>query len=155
MLAIVEADMLERRLTQIPHRAGVSRSDHVVVGLVLLKHSPHRVDVVAGEAPVPSGVEIAEPDFLGQTELDARRGVGDFARHELQAASRALVVEQNSRDRIEAKALAVVHRDPVAVDLRDAVWAPWIERRALALRRLHDLAEHLARAGLVEPRLRG
>jgi hypothetical protein len=42
----------------------------------------------------------------------------------------------------------------VPVDFRDTVRAPGIERRRLALRRLGDLAEHLARAGLVEARLR-
>src|SRR5262249_39987084 len=41
-------------------------------------------------------------------------------------------------------------RDPVAEHLRDAVRAARMERRRLALRRLRHLAEHLARAGLVE-----
>ena len=87
-------------------------------------------------------------------ELDARDGVGDLARHELEAAPRALVVEQDAGDGVEPEALAVVHRDPVPVHLRHAVRAPRIEGRRLALRRLDDLAEHLARAGLIEPRLR-
>ena len=37
----------------------------VVVGLVLLEHQPHRLDVVAGEAPVALGVEVAERQLVG------------------------------------------------------------------------------------------
>ncbi len=57
--------------------------------------------------------------------------------------------------RVEPEALAIVHGDPVTVDFRDAVRAARIERRVLVLRRLEHLAEHLARAGLIEPRLGG
>ena len=91
---------------------------------------------------------------MAEAQFDARGGVGDFAGHELETAARALVVEQNSGDCVQAEALAVVHRDPVAVDLRDAVRAARIERRDLALRALDDLAEHFARAGLIEARFR-
>ena len=125
----------------------------VVVGLVLLQHAPHRVDVVAGESPVAARLEVAEPQLLRASELDARDGVGDLARHELESAARALVVEQDAAHGEQAERLAVVHRDPVPVHLRHAVRGARIERRRLALRRLHHLAEHLARAGLVEPRL--
>src|SRR5207248_228443 len=51
---------------------------------------------------------------------------------------------------VQAVGLAVVDGDPVAVDLGHAIRAARIERRRLALRRLHHLAEHLAGAGLVE-----
>ena len=55
---------------------------------------------------------------------------------------------------MEPVALAVVHRDPVAVDLGDAVGAARVERRQLGLGRFADLAEHLRRARLVEADLR-
>ena len=48
--------------------------------------------------------------------------------------------------REEVVALAIVDRDPVGVDLGDAVRAARVERRRLVLRRSPDLAEHLARA---------
>ena len=55
---------------------------------------------------------------------------------------------------VQVVALAVVDRDPVPVDLGDAVGAARVERRRLGLRHLAHLAEHLRRARLVEADLR-
>ena len=84
------------------------------------------------------------------SELDARHRVGDLARHELEAALRALVVEEDPAARVDAVGLAVVHRRVVAEHLGDAVRRTRVERRALGLRRLVHLAEHLRRRRLVE-----
>src|SRR5262249_34248988 len=78
----------------------------------------------------------------------------DLPRHELEAPAWALVVEEDARHRVEPEALTIVHGDPMAVDFRDAVGTARVERRRLALWRFDDLAEHLTRAGLIEPRLR-
>ena len=76
--------------------------------------------------------------------------VGDLAGDELQAAARRLVVEEDPRAGEEVVGLAVVDRDVVAVDLGHAVGAARVEGRALVLRRLAHLAEHLAGGRLVE-----
>src|SRR5918992_5955447 len=112
---------------------GLSGADYVVVRLRLLQHAPHGIDVIAGEAPVTARVEVAERKLFGQTELYARSRVGDFARDELETATRALVVEEDARDRVECIALAIVHGDPVSVYFRHAIRRPRIERRRLAL----------------------
>ena len=65
-------------------------------GLVLLQHQPHGLDVVAGEAPVALGVEVAEAQLGVEAELDAGHAVGDLAGDELEAAAGALVVEQDA-----------------------------------------------------------
>ncbi len=38
--------------------------DHVIIGLLLLKHQPHGLDVFLGISPVTFGFEIAKIDFL-------------------------------------------------------------------------------------------
>src|SRR4029078_3266297 len=68
VLSIVESDTGEGRLTEVAHGASVPGADHGGVWFVLFEHAPHRVDVVAGEAPVAARVEIAEPDFLGHAK---------------------------------------------------------------------------------------
>lgn len=78
-----------------------------------------------------------------------------FAGDELDAAQRALVVEQDARGSVQAEALAVVHRHPVGVELGHRIGAARIEGRRLALHRLLDQPVHLARRGLVEAGLRG
>ena len=84
---------------------------------------------------------------------DRGDGAGDLAGDEGLAADRALVVEQDAVRGVHAVGLAVVHRDPVGVDLGGAVGRARVERRGLRLRHLADLAEHLGRRGLVEPHL--
>ena len=61
----VEAGVVEGELDQAVDRVGDAGGHHVVVGLLLLEHPPHRLDVVAGEAPVAAGVEVAQRQVLG------------------------------------------------------------------------------------------
>ncbi len=122
-------DRGEREFHQPLDRVRLAGGDDVVVRLVLLEHQPHGPDVVAGEAPVALRVEVAEFEVLRQPELDAGDAVGHLARDELLPAPLALVVEQDAAAAVHVVAFAVVHRDPVAVDLRHAVRAARVERR--------------------------
>ena len=151
VLLPVEPDMVEGHLHQLAHAVGFAGADHVVLGGRLLQHPPHRVDVIAGVAPVPASVEIAQPKLGGQAVLDAGDPVGDLAGDELDPPPRRLVVEQDPAHREEPVRLPVVHRDPVAVHLGHPVGRAGVEVGGLPLRRLVHLAEHLGGAGLVEP----
>ena len=106
----------------------LSGGDHVVVGLVLLQHPPHRLDVVAGEAPVAAGLEVAQREALLQAERDPGDGPGHLAGDELVAAARALVVEQDAGGGVRAVGLAVVDRHVVAEGLGHAVGGARVER---------------------------
>ncbi len=122
---------------------------HEVVGLVLLEHQPHRLDVVAGEAPVALGVEVAEVELLVEPVLDARGGARDLAGHEGDPAPGGLVVEEDAAGDEHPVGLAVVLTELVGEDLGAGVGAARLERRRLALRRRCP-AEHLAGRRLVE-----
>ena len=86
--------------------------------------------------------------------MDSRQAARDLARHESLAAHRRLVIEEDAVAGVHAVRLAIVHRDPVGVQLCDAIGRTRIERRGLALRSLLHLAEHLRGRGLVEAGLR-
>src|SRR4051794_4036208 len=58
-----QVDVGEGQLAELPDRVGLAGRDHEVARLVALQHPPHGVDVVAGEPPVPLGVEVAEADL--------------------------------------------------------------------------------------------
>ena len=60
------------------------------------------------------------------------------------------MVEQDAVAGEHAVGFAVVHSDPLGVQLGHAVGASWIERGGLALRDLLHLAVELAGRGLVE-----
>ncbi len=139
------------QLDELLDRVRGSGGDDEVVGLVLLQHHPHRLDVVAGVAPVALGVEGAHHELVLQSELDAGRRVGHLAGHELDAAPRTLVVEQDPAARVQPVALAVVHGDVVAEHLGAAIRTAGMKWCLLGLRRLAHLAEHLRRRRLVEP----
>ena len=74
---------------------GLARRDDVVVRLVLLKHQPHGLDVVAGEAPVALGVEVSHDELLLQPFLDPGGTERDLAGDERLTPARALVVEED------------------------------------------------------------
>ena len=102
-------------------------------------------------SPVTLRVEIPEIETRLLAERDIRHGAGYLARDERPPASGTLVVEQNPITRIYPVRLAVVDRDPVRVELRDAVRRARVERRRLGLGRLDDLAVQLRGRRLVEP----
>ena len=69
MVPPVESDVIERNVYEIADAMRYARRDYVVVGLLLLQHEPHRLDVVAGEALIASCIKIAEQQF--STEVRA------------------------------------------------------------------------------------
>lgn len=102
-------------------------------------------------SPVTQGIEVPEVQARLLAELDICYGTRNLPGDECAATARRLVVEQDSVARVHPIRLAVVHRDPVRVEFRAAVWRTWVERCGLALRRLDDLAVKLRGGGLVEP----
>src|SRR5437762_6936216 len=130
----------------------LARTDHVVRGLGLLQHAPHRVYVIAREPPIPAGVEVSEVQLARLSLHDAGDAVRHLARDELEPAARRFMIEEDAADGEQPVGLAVVHGNQVAVHLGDAIGGARIEWRRLALRRLPHLAEHLGRARLVDAR---
>ena len=61
---------------------------NVVVGLVLLQHTPHRANVIARESPITTRIEVTEHEFVLQAVLDTCDAVSDFSRDEFKPAPR-------------------------------------------------------------------
>ena len=129
--------------------------DHEILGLLLVQHQPLHRHVVAGAAPVAQRVEIAHVQAVVESRIHPRQAARDLARHKRFTPPRTLVVEQHPVAGIHAIALAVVHRDPVGIELRYAVGAAGIKGRALPLRDLLHQAVELTGARLVDPRFFG
>src|ERR1035437_9133161 len=139
----VETQQAEGLLAKFLHAVRLVRRDHVISGRFLLQHQPHHLDIFLRITPVAPGVEVTEVNRVLQAQLDARGGAGDLAGDEGLAAARALVVEQNPARGVKIVALAVVHRQPVGVDLGAAIGRARPEGRRLGLRHLLHLAKHL------------
>src|SRR6266404_1434962 len=104
-------------------------------------------------SPISLRVEVPEIKHVLQTEVDRRYGARDFAGHEGFAADWALVVEQDAVRGVDAIRRAVIHRDPVSIELGHAIWRARIKRRGFTLRGFSHLAEQLGGGGLVKTRL--
>src|SRR5215203_6900810 len=100
----VEIQTRRRLVQKVGDGSRFARRDDVVVRLVLLEHEPHRLDVVAGKAPVPPRLEVTEIELVLQAELYPRQRARDLARHERLAPTRALVIEQDAARRVQAEA---------------------------------------------------
>ena len=61
------------------------------------------------------------------------------------------MVEQNSVRGVDAVGLAIVHGDPVGVELGGAIWAARRKRRRFVLRRVRRVAVKLGGRCLIEP----
>jgi hypothetical protein len=125
----------------------------VIVGGVLLKDAPHHLGVFGGVTPVTLGVEIAEDEVLLGALGDASGGTGDLAGHEGLAPAGGLVIEKDAVRGMDAVGLPVVHHDPEAVELGDAVGRARVEWSRFGLRHFLNESVELAGRGLVKTRL--
>jgi hypothetical protein len=61
---VIYSDMLKCNLKQVSDRMALAGGDDIVVGFLLLKHEPHRLNVVTSEAPVPGHIHVAHRQNL-------------------------------------------------------------------------------------------
>src|SRR6476659_5799490 len=100
------------------HLAG---RQNIVVWFGLLQDPPHALDIIAGMAPVTSGVEVTDVELLIGSEVDGGDRTCHLARDESLAADRAFVIEQYSIRGVQSVGLAVIDGDPVRIELGDPV----------------------------------
>src|SRR5262245_64969612 len=74
-----ESRVRERDLAELLDGGGATGRDDVFLGLLGLKHQPHRPDIVTREAPVPLGLQVAHAEILGLAMLDPGDAVGYLA----------------------------------------------------------------------------
>jgi DNA polymerase III subunit gamma/tau len=135
---------------EFPHGDGAAGGQYEIFGLLLLEHEVHAFHIVAGMAPVPLGIEVAEPKLVLEAQGDAGGGPGDLAGHEGLTAYRRFVVEKNAVTGVDAVGFAVVDGDPVGVQLGNSVGRARIEGGFLGLGHLLDQAVKLRGGGLVK-----
>ena len=100
--------------------------------------------------PIPQGIEVAHIQALVQAGIDARQSPGDLAGYEGFTAARAFMVKKNAVAGIHAIGLAVIHRDPVGIELGHPVGTARIEGRGFLLGDFLHQPVELTGAGLVD-----
>jgi len=106
--------------------------------------------IVFGVAPVAQRIQVAHVQAAFQALGDVGEPARDLARDEGFATARAFVVEQNAVAGVHAVGLAVVHHDPVRIELGHGVGAARVEGRGFLLGDFLHQAIQLGGAGLVE-----
>ena len=140
----------EGHFQKLLHRVGLPGRHHIIVRLVLLEHPPHRLHVLGRVPPVPLRLQVSEIHLVLQASLDPGHGPGDFAGHKRFSPPRTFVVEENPARGVQTVALAVVHRDPVRIDLGGGIGTARVKRSGFILGHRLDQAVHLGAGGLVK-----
>src|SRR5262245_30468660 len=105
-----------------------TRRNYVVIGLGLLEHQEHCLNIIGRVSPIALGVEITHLELFCSSQLDSRHRVCDFASDELQSAPLALMVEKDSRTGEQVITLAVVDRDVMTIHFGNAIGTPRVKR---------------------------
>ena len=108
VLSPAQAQVAERFIQELRHAVTLAAADDVVVGLFGLQHAPHRLDVVASEAPVTPRLRRLPRYSRSCAGLNARRRRASLCSHEGLSATRTLVIKQDAAAGKEAVGLAVV-----------------------------------------------
>ena len=140
----------EGTLDELANGVGLSGGQDVVIGLLLLEHAPHTLNVVAGMAPITLGVDVSEVEALVNSLVDAGDGGGNLAGDEGTATAGTLVVKEDAVGNVHAVGLTVVDKDPEGVLLGNGVGRAGVEGGGLGLRDLLNLSVKLGGGGLVE-----
>jgi hypothetical protein len=93
---IVQADAPKRDLAKLGHGMASTGREDVVIRLRCLEHQPHCLHVIRGIAPIAGRIETAKMQLRVQSDGDTRNGGGNFARHEVESASRTFMIEENA-----------------------------------------------------------
>src|SRR5258708_39042748 len=119
----LERDLGECRGYEFLKRVSDARSNNEVVGLVALKHSPHRLDVVGSPAPIAADREVAESKPLSAPRTNPGRRRGHFAGYEAARPKRRFVIEEKARTGEESVVLTVIGHERDCCCVRRAVMA--------------------------------
>src|SRR5580658_2640942 len=142
--------MREGQVTDLPYRVCFAGGDDIIVGRSMLERQPHRLHIVACEAPIAPGVKISKDEPVGQPQLNHRHSVRYLAGDEVHATSRALMVVQNAGTCKQPSLLTVNGSDPVAESLGYAVRITRLKWSRFCLRHFCGPAKDLAAGGLSE-----
>ena len=85
---IIYFHMMKSNFKEITNRMTLSGRYNIVVRFVLLEHEPHRMDVVAREAPVPGHIHIAHGKNVLTSQRNPRYRARDLSRNELKSSTR-------------------------------------------------------------------
>ena len=138
---------------ELADRVHLARRDDEVVGLMVLQDQPHALDEVGRVAPVALGGKVAEEEAILAAMHDVGDGQADLAGDERLPAALGLVVEEDAVAGEDPVGFAVIARDPIGVDLGDAIGAARVERGSLGLRDFDDLTVEFGRRRLVDANL--
>src|SRR5438045_4551755 len=127
----------------------LTRSDHIIVGSILLKHRPHCLYIFGRVSPIAARFKISKIKFALKSHLDSSSCARDLTRDEGLATTRRFMIEQNTAAGEQVVALTVIGSDAMSEQLRTGVRASGLEGCAFVLKRRCG-AVHLTGRRLIE-----
>ena len=124
VVAVVQISFRKGVLAELTNRVRLSGSNHVIAGLGLLQHQPHRFDILTRMSPIPFRFEVPEWQGGGVSDDNAGDAGRDLTGDELEAAAGRFVVKEDSAYGEEVVRFTVITCQLVAAHLADAVARP-------------------------------
>src|ERR1039458_3138831 len=127
------AYLQEGQLYELAHAVRFTRCQDVIVRRILLHDPPHAFHVISRMAPVAFGVQIPDIEPILHAQMNAGHRASYLPCDEGLAADGALVIEQNTVRGMHAVCLPVVYRNPVSIELGNAIGAARVKGRGFRL----------------------
>src|ERR1035441_267377 len=127
------AHLQEGQFYVLAHAMRFTRRQDVIVRRILLHNPPHAFHVVSRMAPVALGVQIPDIEPILHAQVNSGHRASYLPCDEGLAADGALVIEQNAVRGMHGVCLPVVYRNPVSIELGNAIGAARIKGRGFRL----------------------
>jgi hypothetical protein len=93
--------------------------------------------------PITFGIQVTKIHAALFSKANVSDRAGNFTRHKGPASPRTLVIKENTIASIDFVGFAIVHRDPIGVQLGDTIRRARVEWRSFRLRSLDNLTVEL------------
>ena len=98
--------------------------------ILILKHHPHTLDIVASMSPITLRINVTKVEALVKSLTNTSDGNSDLTCHKGGTTTGRLVVEKDAIRQVHAVSLTVVDQNPESILLGNSVGRTGVEGRS-------------------------
>ena len=126
-------NFFETPVHKVTNCACLSSGNNIILGFILLEHTPHSINIILRMSPISLRIEVSEIELLLKSKTDLGYRHSDLTSHECLTTNRRLMVKENSIACKHPITLLIVTSNPHSVELCCTIWTARMHRRLFSI----------------------